>query len=120
MEYIGCYDTVIELVEEGTARFVGYTQNKEKFNMLSSICDAIDKMVGEMEYCEYINVDVDDITKQLTISVFCDDIIFQHGRKSVFFELIKMLSSLSFSKTDSGFLCINLRIDGVWEKISEC
>ncbi len=120
MEYKGCYEPVLELVDEGTSQFSGYGLNKEKYEMLSVICEMTDKLVGEMEDCECVDASIDDITKQLTISILCDDVIFQHGRESVFFTLIKMLSSFSFSKAKGGLLRINLNIDGVWEKECEC
>ena len=116
MEYTGCYESVLEIVDEGTSRFGGYELNKEKCEALSSICEAADKLFGEMEDCECVTASVDDTTKRITISLLCDDVIFQHGRESVFFTLIQMLSSFSFSKAKGGLLQIDLNIDGVWEK----
>lgn len=120
MEYNGCYGPVLELVNEGTGQFKGYGLNKEKYEMLDAICETTDKLVSEIEDCECVNASIDDTTKQLTISILCDDVIFQHGRESVFFTLIQMLSSFSFSKAKGGLLRIDLNIDGVWEKKYEC
>ncbi len=120
MEYKGCYEPVIELVSEGTGQFDGYALNKEKYGMLDVICKTADRLVSEIEDCECVNASIDDTTKQLTISILCDDVIFQHGRTSVFFQLIQMLSSFSFSKAKGGLLRIDLNIDGVWEKKSGC
>lgn len=118
MEYMGCYDSVIELVNEGTARFHGYELNNKKYEMLDTICEAVDKLVDEIDDCECVNVSIDDYTKQLTISILCYDVIFQHGRENVFFSLIQMLSSFSFSKASGGFLQIDLNIDDIWEENS--
>ena len=119
MEYKGCYGSVIELVNEGTGQFNDYELNEEKCEMLNLICEMADKLVGEIEDCECVNASIDDTTKQLTISILCNDVIFQHGRTSVFFQLIQMLSSFSFSKAKGGLLRIDLNIDGVWEKKRE-
>lgn len=118
MEYTGCYDSVIELVDEGPVQFQEHELNKGKYEMLSAICEATDKLVKEIEDCECVDASIDDRTKQLTISILCYDVIFQHGRESVFFSLIQMLSSFSFSKAKGGLLRIDLNIDGVWEKKS--
>lgn len=120
MEYTGCYEPVLELVNEGTKQFSDYALNKEKYEAISTICETIDKLVGELEDCECVAASIDNITKQLTISILRDDVIFQHGNESVFFALIQMLSSFSFSKAKGGFLRIDLNIDGVWEKNSGC
>lgn len=120
MEYEGCYDSVVELVGEGTAQFHGYDLNKEKYEMLSTICENIDSLVGEIDDCECVDVSIDHRTKQLTVSILCYDVIFQHGRESVFFSLIQMLSSFSFFKAKGGLLRINLNIDGMWEEKSGC
>ena len=119
MEYTGCYNSVISFVDEGTAQFDSYDLNREKYEKLREICEATDKLAEETE-CECVNVSIDDTTKQLTISVFCYDVIFQHGLEDVFFSLIQMLSSFSFSKAKGGLLRIDLNIDGVWEKKSGC
>lgn len=120
MEYKGCYEPVLELVNEGTGQFHGYELNRAKYEMLDAICRATDKLVGEIEDCECVNASIDDMTKQLTISILCDDVIFQHGRTGAFFQLIQMLSSFSFSKAKGSLLRIDLNIDGVWEKKSGC
>lgn len=115
MENTGCYESVIELVNEATNLLSGYALNQEKRETLGTICETIDKLICELESFECVNGSIDDTTKRLSISILCDDAIFQHGRESVFFTLIKMLSSFSFSK--AGYrLQINLNIDGLWEK----
>lgn len=119
MEHKGCYEPVIELVDERTSQFNGYELNQEKYEMLDVICEMTDKLVEEIEDYECVNVSVDDTTKQLTISILCDEVVFQYGRTSVFFQLIQVLNSFSFSKAKGGLLRIDLNIDGVWEKERE-
>lgn len=118
MEYTGCYDSVIELVDAGTEEFPDYKLNEDKFSSLKDVCEMVDSLVEEIDDCECVNVSIDDHTKQLTISILCYDVIFQHGRENVFFSLIQMLSSFSFSKAKGGLLRIDLNIDGVWEEKS--
>lgn len=119
MESNGCYQPVLELVNEGTAEFSGYELNKTKYDALGKICEMVDKAVNETGHCECIDASIDDTTKQLTISILTGDVFFQHGRTSAFFRLIQMLDSFSFSSTKNGLLRTDLNIDGMWEKKSE-
>ncbi len=119
MGYNGCYKPVIELVDEGTTKFIGYELNKKKCGMLGKICELVDKAVNETSYCERIDASIDDTTKRLTIHILSGDVVFQHGRTSAFFQLIQMLDSFSFCSTKDGFVRTDLNIDGMWEKKSE-
>lgn len=117
MEYMGCYDSVMEIVNEGTKEFAAiYTPNEEKVKALGDICEAVDSFVGEID-CNFVDVSVDSNSKQLTIDIGCDDIVLHGGRNSQFFTLIQMVNSFSFSKTKKGGLCIALNVDGVWERL---
>lgn len=115
MEYKGCYESVMELVAEASKEFgEQFTLNNEKANTLEYICEAVDKLVEDVD-CESVDVSVDEVTKQLTIEVVCDEVIFEHGRSHEFFKLIQMLSSFSFSKKGREFIRIALNIDNMWE-----
>lgn len=117
MEYMGCFGSVMEIVDEATQEFSAtYAPNKEKVEALEEVCEAVDDFVGEID-CNFVDVSVDSNSKQLTIDIGCDDIILHGGRSSQFFSLIQMVSSFSFSKTKNGGLCVALNIDGVWERL---
>lgn len=117
MEYMGCYDSVIEIVDEGTKEFAAtHALSEEKVKSLSGVCEAADSFVGEID-CNFVDVSVDSSSKQLTIDIGCDDIILHDGRNSQFFTLIQMVDSFSFSKTKKCGLCIALNVDGVWERL---
>ena len=117
MEYIGCYDSVMEIVDEGAKEFAAtHTPNEEKKAVLGDVCEAVDNFVGEID-CNFVDVSVNSNSKQLTIDIGCDDIILHGGRDSQFFTLIQMVDSFSFSKTKNGGLCIALNVDNVWERL---
>ena len=116
MEYMGCYDSVVEVIGEAEMQFEHtHTLNKDKYNELEEVCDAIDSFVKEI-CCNFVDVSVDSNSKRLTIDIGCDSVIFYNGRSSQFFELIQMVDSFSFSKTKDGGLCIALNIDGILER----
>lgn len=115
MEYTGCYSSAVELIEEASQEFGnGYILNDAKYDSLKYICEAVDNLVEEID-CESVNVSVNEATKQFTIEVVCDEVIFEQGRSNGFFKLIQMLNSFSFSKKGKEFIRIALNIDNMWE-----
>lgn len=115
MEYKGCYNSAVELIEEASQEFGdGFMLNKSKFDSLKLVCEEVDNLVEEID-CESADVSVNEATKQFTIEVVCDEVIFEHGRSNGFFKLIQMLSSFSFSKKGKEFIRITLNIDNMWE-----
>lgn len=115
MDFKGCRSAVMELVDEASKEFGSkYVLNQAQFDKLDGICDGVDKLIEDFD-CEYFDVSVDDITKQFTIEVVCDEVIFEHGRSHEFFKLIQLLSSFSFSKKGREGIRIALNIDNMWE-----
>lgn len=115
MEYKGCYSSAVELIEEASHEFGdAVVLNESKFDSLEYVCEYVDKLVEKTE-CDSVDVSVDKITKQFTIEIACDDIIFENGRSNEFFKLIQMLDSFSFSKKGRESLRITLNIDNMWE-----
>lgn len=116
-EYIGCYDSVNEIVDEATNQFgKNYVLNEEKHGKLQEVCAAIDSFVEEID-CDFVDVTVDFNIKRLVIDIGCDDMVLHGGRNNQFFSLIQMLDSFSFSKTKNGALCIALNVDNMWERM---
>lgn len=118
MEYEGCYSSAVELIKEASQQFGDkYTLNKAKYDSLTNICEAVDNLVGQID-CKSVDVSVDEITKQFTIEIVCDEVIFEYGRSNEFFTLIQWLSSFSFSKRGKDLLQITLNINDMWERAS--
>lgn len=114
MEYSGCYEAVNKIVLDATKQFGAlYTLNQRRYDELSQICEAIDEFVESIE-CNFVDVSVDG-SKQLTVDIGCDEVVFEKGRSDGFFTLIQSTDSFSFSKSKGGNLCIALNIDGLWE-----
>lgn len=113
MEYRNCYDVVTEIINETSDRF-GSTRalNERKFQSLGRVCELVDNFVKKIDF---ENIDVNTYeTGRLSITIVCDEVIFEHGRSDKFFELIQMLDSFSFSKAGRDLLNITLNIDDVW------
>lgn len=116
MEYKPCYDDVKDMVDEASAQFgEGYELNRYKFNQLDEICEIVDELVLEFE-CECVDIAVDDMTKQLTIAIECDEMILIGGRTHEFFKLIAMLDSFVFSKAKRDTLRVEFNLNNMWER----
>ena len=122
MEYTGCLESVVELVEEASQEFYGrFVLNHEKFEALKEICSSVDGFVYDMlDDCICVDTSVDENTKQFTIDVLLDDgIILSDENSSSFFSLIQKLSSFSFSKTKDEYLRESFNLDGMWDRVRE-
>ena len=117
MDFNSCRDEVMSFIDEASKDFGSqYALNKEKFGKLDAVCDGVDKLIEDFD-CEYFDVSADDITKQFTIAVVCDEMILEHGRSHEFFKLIQMLTSFSFTKKGRSSVCVTLNIDNMWERV---
>lgn len=118
MEYTGCYDCVVDVADEATQIYSRhYKRNDEKYQQLQNICECVDELFREVDGV-FVDVSVNDVTKQLTIDIGCDDVIFENGRSHMFFNVIQMFDSFEFSKTKDGYLRISLNL-AMWERTSE-
>lgn len=117
MEFNSCRDEVMSFINEASKDFGSqYALNEEQSGKLDAVCDGVDKLIDDFD-CEYFDVSVDDITKQFTIAIVCDEMILEHGRSHEFFGLIQLLSSFSFAKEGKGSICVTLNIDNMWERV---
>ena len=57
--------------------------------------------------------------KRVAIEIICEEMVLQHGREHVFFRVIQMFDSFSFSKSKDGNVCISLNLDKMWERSNE-
>lgn len=120
MEEKSCKDLVMEVVEEASKRFgSSFVVTEESIGKLSDICDAVDNLADD-NFCDYIDIDVDEYTKKLTIGITCDDLEMHGGRTNEFFTLIKMVDSFCFSTTSDGALNVEFNIFWIWEGTREC
>jgi hypothetical protein len=113
MDFAEFRGEIMELVDKATVKFKDSYKSDEKFETFETACEEIYELVQEFD-CECMDVDVDEFTKRLTISLECDEIVLQHGREHCFFDLVKRTNSFSFSK-DGEFLRVSFDFDGLWE-----
>ena len=116
MDYQPSYSAVNEVIEKANIKFGGqYRLNEEKATKLEAICEIIDQMIPEFD-CEAYDVDIDDITKRLTIGIESFDLILHRGASSQFFELINMVDAFRFSKQEDDVLRTEFYLNKMWER----
>jgi len=115
MGYTNCNNSVMGVIEEASKQFgASLTVTQASFDRIEKICDMVDNLAQE-SLCEYVDVDVDELSRKLTISLTCDDLELHGGRTNEFFSLIKMVDSFGFSVTSDGLLKIEFNICWIWE-----
>lgn len=118
MEYMGCRDEALDVIDEASEKFGDqYFINEEKYEQLDEIFDLVDEVVRifiDDGVCESVTVDVDPKTKELIFNIVCDEIILQHGRTHRFFALVQMADSLRFSKAKPDSVRIEVGVLGLW------
>lgn len=116
MEYNGCFNTVNELVREASEKFGSkYIIDKDKIEKIESLCVNVDALFDEID-CSMIDAIIDEANKSLTISIFCDEIVFENGRNNTFCGLIKDVDSFLFTKAANDVLKIDLIVADVWRE----
>lgn len=118
MEYTGCKDFAVDVIEEATEKFGrSYSINEEKYGRLDEIYGLVDDVIlgiGDESGCDEVTVDVDEATKELIFNIVCDEIILQHGRVNKFFELMALVDSVRFSQAKYDKLRIEIGVSGLW------
>lgn len=116
MEYTGCKDAALEVIDEASDEFGdSYFINEEKYGGLDEICGLVDELVQDEDFgCNSLTVDVDTTTKELIFNIVCDEIVLQHGRTHKFFTLAGLVDSIKFLKAKPSSLRIEVGVSGLW------
>lgn len=112
---VKCYDVVSMVTDEATSQFGSlWKVNESRQNQLKYSCELIDKFAEECGGIAY-DVDVDDITMELSVAIECEEMIVD-SRDSVFYALLKRAKGLKFGSSGAN-LCIKLSFDSIWDKV---
>lgn len=113
MNVIQCFDVLMMVIDDANNQF-GISENREKVSQFKLVCRNVDNFVDEVGG-ESIEVEVDEVTKDIFISVFCNDLVVEDDRRC--FELVASMSKKTcFKKSyDDNLLRIEFVFDGVWD-----
>lgn len=112
MDKVKASDIVWLVLAEAESQFKTWFVPKSKREKLSEPLAIIDRLCDEFD-CESAEAEVYDETMDLSVTLVCSDIIMEHGRNHIFFELIKHASSFSFS-AEEDMLRVAFNFAGLW------
>ncbi len=116
MSWVKCYDVVTEVTDEATRQFhPTMRENEVAKSALRFLCAWIDTFTEKNDAYAY-EVDVDEVTKELTITVECE--MFEVDEiTDVFYDIVRNADRICLSAIDD----INVRVSftfqlNLWEK----
>lgn len=114
MAAVKCFDVVTMVTDEATKQFGSLvTEDEEKKNILKSYCSIIDDIADRFNGVAF-EVDVDDETADITISVVCLEL--EVGSNDKFYKLMQHAKEFRVSVSKDGADCIQMDFvfDGIW------
>lgn len=117
MSFVRCYDVVSMVTEEADKQFGSMWKiNQDKQSLLEDYCDIIDEIAQEFGGVSY-EVDVDDITMDISVRLVCGDITIRFEEHN-FYQLIQRTKAFGFSVAeDNESLCVTFVFAGIWDKV---
>lgn len=115
MGFTNCFDVASMVLDEATDRF-GKTWkiNGDKERALSQACKDIDDIAEEFDGVSY-EVDVNEITMDITISLVCGEIVVR-GSDSKLYSAMRNAKRVTFKNADGDNIRIDFIFGGIWEK----
>lgn len=113
-EIIKCFDVATMVTDEATEQFGSLVrEDREKKNFLKYCCSVIDDISERFNGVAF-EVDVDDETTDITISLTCSE--FELGVDDRFYELLKSAKSFGVKVSEDDAECIKLDFvfGGIW------
>lgn len=115
MGFIKCFDVVEMVTDEATKQFGRlFTESNEGKQWLKEYCKKVDTIAEQFNGVSY-EVDVDDETMDITISLVCGE--FETDKTSTaFHEVMQGAKKVAFKSGDSGEIQIDFILSGIWNK----
>lgn len=114
--FASCFDIVSIVVDEATNKFAPiWKPDDEKYNELRQYCDNLDKIANGVD-CKSFDVEVDDVSMDITITIECSDIIVESS-DFLSCDLITKSVRFVFSLSKRGLINISLVLPSIWEKV---
>lgn len=115
MGIIKCFDAAAMVIEDATERFKpSMSLNTKKLDVFKQYCDIIDDLAEEFEG-ESFEVEVDEITMEVTVALECGEVIIESS-DHMFYELIKRTNRYIFTQSEEGNLVIKFVFPPLWGK----
>ncbi len=77
---------------------------------VENACGFIDRFVEDLDLMEDVKATANYASDEITLTIFCDEIILEHGRKNSFCDMLPYISRFELSRKDSDTLRVDLSI----------
>ncbi|MBP5462708.1 MAG: hypothetical protein J6Y20_11395 [Lachnospiraceae bacterium] len=116
MGFAKCYDVVSMVLEEASSRFgVLWEVDAEKQNVLKRCCEIIDSFVPEFDGIAF-DVEVDEITMDIRVSLICRDIIIENSSSAIY-KVIGHTKRFAIKTADEeDAVQVDFVFAGIWNK----
>lgn len=114
MDNIKCFDVVTMVTDEATEQFGRlFREDTKRKELLESCCSIIDDIAEQFNGVAF-EVDVDDTTMDITVTLTCGEIIIEG--EAEFYELLNHIKSFGVKASEDGedLICIDFVFDGIW------
>ncbi len=108
---IVCRDIAELAIDSAKEKHPEWLVDKEKLEVFEGLCDAIDIIAEENEAAE-INVEVDETTKEIIVSVVFPYILINPSDDNVD-DLLNSIISIMFYELNESVIQ-EMRMDGIW------
>lgn len=114
MSFVKCFDVVEMVIEEANKQFAPlWKLDKEKYRILEQYCQVIDDLSEEFDGVSY-DVEVDDISMTIAITLECQDISIQQ-QSHKYYSLAQRAITFGFSTSKDGNLNVKFVFPSVWK-----
>lgn len=115
MSFIKCFDVADMIIDEATKRFSPlWKMNEERLDIFKEYCKGVDTLAEEFDG-ESIEVEVDEITLEVTVILECDEVIIETDNHMLY-ELAKRTIRYGFSTSEDGNLLVKFVFPSLWDK----
>lgn len=116
MNNVKCFDVASEVINDATKRFEPLMRlNAERVEIFKEYCEAIDELAEEFDG-ESFEVEVDEITMEVTVILECGEIIISSSGH-VFYELANRTVRYGFSAGGNDNVVVKFVFPCLWDKV---
>lgn len=110
-----CFEIASDIIEEATKRFNPiWKLNTEKQKIFKQYCAAVDKILDEFDGKSF-EVEVDEITMNITVIVECDEIIIESNQHPLYGLMERAIRS-SFSSAGNDTIYVKFVFPSLWDR----
>ncbi len=116
MSFAKCFDVVSMVTEEAGKQFgLMWRVDKDKEKILKKNCEGIDALAKEFNGVSF-EVDVNDITMNITVSLVCGEIIISEPSHRLY-NILQHAKRFAIKQVESDNIQLDFVFPGIWSKV---